>query len=737
MASKDIDKRKRIYTAILYICGFLLFLEWLRPLEQITDTGNIAMFIVYTAFCFLLSYLQWPWYMATPLKLAGMAFILDSMFMPQRFFSPAWFQYLWEHVQYNAEVMLSYQFWEMTPLFRSFLFLLLLWLMSYLVYYWFVVAKRISFFVILTFVYLTVLDTFTAFDGKIPIVRAFLVSLLVMGLSSMMKELERESISLKGKRLYRAWLLPLIVLVFSSTVIGYTAPKRTPQWPDPVPFIQKAASNMGGSGNTVQKVGYGTDDTQLGGSFVQDNTPVFQAAAKNEHYWRIETKDTYTGKGWVNSDEGTFEEYDPNSTLPIQTYEEENVETTEQDATISMEDGASFSRLVYPYDVQKVKQSGADAFQVNTTTDVIQPEKNGEQLQLEGYKVEYVQPSFSYQQLREASEEDPDDIEERYTQLPDSLPGRVKTLSENLVKDEENRYDKARAIEEHFTNTGFEYDTEGIPVPGENEDYVDQFLFDSRVGYCDNFSSSMVVMLRSVGIPARWAKGFTGGEEIDTATKEDGEEYTVYEVTSSNAHSWVEVYFPDIGWVPFEPTKGFGNHTDFYLEEETEEEEDSEVSEDLEESLNQEGPDKEELTEDQMEDGTSDEAIGSTSILKSVWFWVMAGGLVLTSFLLYRYRFHWLFYFYKKRFYRNPNKDNYEAAYHFLMKALAAKAGMARGEGQTLREYAREVDQNFQSRDMGMLTHYYERLLYRGDEANQPWQKVTELWENLIKKALS
>ena len=89
------------------------------------------------------------------------------------------------------------------------------------------------------------------------------------------------------------------------------------------------------------------------------------------------------------------------------------------------------------------------------------------------------------------------------------------------------------------------------------EDYVDQFLFDTKRGYCDNFSTSMVVMLRSIDIPARWVKGFAPGEY---RLNDEGER--VYQITNNEAHSWVEAYIPGIGWMPFEPTIGFSNLTD-------------------------------------------------------------------------------------------------------------------------------------------------------------------------------
>ena len=85
----------------------------------------------------------------------------------------------------------------------------------------------------------------------------------------------------------------------------------------------------------------------------------------------------------------------------------------------------------------------------------------------------------------------------------------------------------------------FSYHTQDVAVPEPNQDYVDQFLFETKRGYCDNFSSAMAVLLRSAGIPARWVKGYTSGE-YKGAGDHNGH---IYEVTNNNAHSWVEVYF--------------------------------------------------------------------------------------------------------------------------------------------------------------------------------------------------
>jgi transglutaminase-like putative cysteine protease len=146
--------------------------------------------------------------------------------------------------------------------------------------------------------------------------------------------------------------------------------------------------------------------------------------------------------------------------------------------------------------------------------------------------------------LREAGSAYPDWISGRYLQLPSTLPERVRRLAEEIAASQENSYDKAAAIQEYLRRT-IEY-REDIEAPPEGRDPIDYLLFDSRQGYCNYYASTMVVMARAVGIPARLAVGYVGGElEGETGR---------YVVREHNTHAWVEVYFPSFGWVEFEPT---------------------------------------------------------------------------------------------------------------------------------------------------------------------------------------
>ncbi len=123
---------------------------------------------------------------------------------------------------------------------------------------------------------------------------------------------------------------------------------------------------------------------------------------------------------------------------------------------------------------------------------------------------------------------------------------RVQNLAQSIVNEAGavTAYDRAKAIE-RWLRQNIAYN-EAISAPPANVDAVEWVLFDVREGYCTYYATSMIVMLRHLGIPARMAAGFSQG----TYDESNGR----YVVREREAHTWVEVYFPGYGWIEFEPT---------------------------------------------------------------------------------------------------------------------------------------------------------------------------------------
>lgn len=131
----------------------------------------------------------------------------------------------------------------------------------------------------------------------------------------------------------------------------------------------------------------------------------------------------------------------------------------------------------------------------------------------------------------------------RYLQLPGDLPARIRGLAQSWVKGIEGDYQRAKAIEKQL-RTEFRYDLSS--PSGQFEQPLDHFLFESRRGHCEYYSTAMAVMLRSIDIPTRNVTGFVGG-----TWNQFGK---FYAVRQGDAHSWVEAYIEGRGWLTFDPT---------------------------------------------------------------------------------------------------------------------------------------------------------------------------------------
>lgn len=133
--------------------------------------------------------------------------------------------------------------------------------------------------------------------------------------------------------------------------------------------------------------------------------------------------------------------------------------------------------------------------------------------------------------------------------VPGNLPAKVATLAQTVTAQAKAKtdYEKAVALQDWFTDpSNFHYSLDG-PAGGKNYQALVAFLTTDRKGYCQQFSSAMAIMARTLGIPARVAFGFTTGV-LRPGT------LSTYDVDNQDAHAWPELYFSGLGWVRFEPT---------------------------------------------------------------------------------------------------------------------------------------------------------------------------------------
>src|SRR5579871_3025318 len=151
-------------------------------------------------------------------------------------------------------------------------------------------------------------------------------------------------------------------------------------------------------------------------------------------------------------------------------------------------------------------------------------------------------PQFQIEKLREAGTQYPAEVTDFYLQLP-QLDPRIPELAKSVTAQAQTPVDKAIALESYLQS---KYSYTLQLTSKQSGDPLARFLFETRAGHCEYFASAMAVMLRTLGIPSREVNGFLPGEY-----NELGEDYIV---RASDAHSWVEAYFPGNGWVVFDPT---------------------------------------------------------------------------------------------------------------------------------------------------------------------------------------
>ena len=279
-----------------------------------------------------------------------------------------------------------------------------------------------------------------------------------------------------------------------------------------------------GSPTVESSVVEAEDDVQILGSISLSPRVRFEVESDRPAYWQTAAYDRYTGDGWVRTGETSALDRErpgpPGATR-----------TVDQRVTARGPLGS------LPAAWRPVSVDGTDA--LVTPQGGLRP---AERLTTnDSYTVRSRTPRHTTAQLRRAGTDYPAGVESTYTSLPGSTPDRVQRLASEVTADVSTPYGRAVAVERYLEREK-RYSLD-VDRPGGS--IADSFLFEMDAGYCTYYATTMVTMLRSQGVPARFVVGYTTGQEVA-----DDE----YVVRGLDSHAWVQVYFPDVGWVQFDPT---------------------------------------------------------------------------------------------------------------------------------------------------------------------------------------
>ncbi|MBB2912851.1 transglutaminase-like putative cysteine protease [Streptosporangium becharense] len=260
-------------------------------------------------------------------------------------------------------------------------------------------------------------------------------------------------------------------------------------------------------------------------------------------YLRMYSLDVFDGEQWTMSEPRGRPE-DRTSEGPLPSPPGQSPDVPVKPATLRIGVSQEVKRMSFlplPYPAARITVEGdwrpdRDTLMVFSTRDTA-----------EGLTYEVVtgEPEADADRLKAAGTA-PEEIRERYLELPADLPDEIRGLAARVADRDATPYEQAMQLQKFFTSDGgFTY---SLATQGHDGPALTDFLLRSRTGYCEQFAASMAVLARVLGIPARVAIGYTGG------SVSSGE----WQVRTHDSHAWPELYFEGTGWLRFEPTPAGG-----------------------------------------------------------------------------------------------------------------------------------------------------------------------------------
>jgi transglutaminase-like putative cysteine protease len=269
------------------------------------------------------------------------------------------------------------------------------------------------------------------------------------------------------------------------------------------------------------------------------------------YYWQARVYDRYENGGWTSNYPFTSE---IKAQYPILT---SPFIKGRQISTFNFFAYKNLGLLFFPTQVVSVSRPVIVHLirEPDGTPDVSFLELNSELFSGERYQVLSAVSSLTVRELKNVGTKYPDWVLNQYLQLPSSITPRTRALAQQIASGLTNQYEITDAVTQYLREN-ITY-SRVIPAIPANQEPIDWFLFDLKEGFCNYYATAEVILLRSLGIPARLAVGYAQGEGVTQQTPglpANVNDKQTYQVREKDSHAWPQVFFPDIGWVEFEPT---------------------------------------------------------------------------------------------------------------------------------------------------------------------------------------
>jgi len=340
-----------------------------------------------------------------------------------------------------------------------------------------------------------------------------------------------------------AWALPVATSTDTMARIG-------DRWERPWRAVQEEWNRMFASLTSHVERGETTFGRIMtfSGAVNLGDTPIADIEAEEGRYWRAVAYDFYGGRGWASTYEEIGAMGEGASPIAPPPYSLRNLMPQKVQVLlpsthsiiaapqITQVDVATEALLLY------LPREGATA--ARPPTDIELAYSQYRLREGDVYETVSSVSKADKESLREAGTGYPQWVRDFYLQLPADLPQRVHDLSAEITEGLGNNYDRATAIEKYLRQ--IPYNERIAAPPPSTEDAVDYFLFEMKEGYCDYYASAMVVLARSAGIPARLVQGYAEDEKL--------EDTNTFHIEEDDGHAWPELFFPQYGWIEFEPT---------------------------------------------------------------------------------------------------------------------------------------------------------------------------------------